>query len=341
MRKFGAWLQILLQILIILTGSYNFFNILTIAMCLPCMIGETSHYDNNKNRSSFFRMSQAVQLAACVAFLSWSCKEMFMVEHVSKMIGIKLTMTKSECNNLIEWTIPIAVASALAFTVITGMGGIIRSKSNRLSTCIRTLVCCSCIAITAVPFLDLTPNMMHQQQTTAHLKPSTWRKIRWHSNSISHGYGLFRRMTGVGQSSPDDPIGYAGLPPSIVARPEIILEAQVDDSNEWRELNFRWKPGSVNQRPLQVAPHQPRLDWRMWFAALGSIKHNPWLVSFIDKILSGCPTVLDLLNEPDLVAGKKNITRVRANLYLMISPGECQASNKFGFGSLSISICHH
>lgn len=53
----------------------------------------------------------------------------------------------------------------------------------------------------------------------------------------------------------------------------------------------------------------------MWFAALGNIQHNAWLVSFVDKILEGCQTVLeDLLDEPEIAAGEA-ITRVRANLY--------------------------
>ena len=36
-RRIGAVFQILLQLVIILTGNYNFFNILTIALCLPCL----------------------------------------------------------------------------------------------------------------------------------------------------------------------------------------------------------------------------------------------------------------------------------------------------------------
>lgn len=41
-RKVGAWMQIFLQVLIIATGNYNFFNLLTVALCLPCMIGSGS-----------------------------------------------------------------------------------------------------------------------------------------------------------------------------------------------------------------------------------------------------------------------------------------------------------
>jgi hypothetical protein len=121
-------------------------------------------------------------------------------------------------------------------------------------------------------------------------------------------------MTGVGPTDPKQ-LGWAGQPPSIVARPEIIFDARIDNSEEWRELNFRWKPGNVNVLPIQVAPHQPRFDWRMWFAALGSVNHNHWLVSFTHKILKGCETVLNLLDEPDLASGKNKITQVRANLY--------------------------
>lgn len=36
-----------------------------------------------------------------------------------------------------------------------------------------------------------------------------------------------------------------------------------------------------------TVPHQPRLDWQMWFAALGNYEHNPWFVSFIYRLLDG------------------------------------------------------
>merc|ERR1711982_269666 len=104
---------------------------------------------------------------------------------------------------------------------------------------------------------------------------------RLQSYHVSNAYGLFRRMTGVGSYKQYDvkKWGWAGLKPSIVSRPEIILEGiledlsynddddDVDDEN-WKEIDFRWKPGNILARPTQVAPHQPRLDWQMWFAAL-------------------------------------------------------------------------
>ena len=38
-------------------------------------------------------------------------------------------------------------------------------------------------------------------------------------------------------------------------------------------------PGDLAAAPTFCLPHQPRLDWQMWFAALGSYQHNPWLLN--------------------------------------------------------------
>ncbi|MEY2482382.1 MAG: hypothetical protein QOK24_910 [Verrucomicrobiota bacterium] len=91
---------------------------------------------------------------------------------------------------------------------------------------------------------------------------------------IVNGYGLFRVMT--------------------KSRPEIIVEGSADGS-EWLAYEFRWKPGDMNQPPHWVAPHQPRLDWQMWFAALGTYRHNPWFVRFLESLLKNNPEVTRLL----------------------------------------------
>ncbi len=44
-----------------------------------------------------------------------------------------------------------------------------------------------------------------------------------------------------------------------------------------------------------VAPHQPRLDRQMWFAALGSSRRNPWLGNLMQRLLEGSEPVLRLL----------------------------------------------
>jgi predicted DCC family thiol-disulfide oxidoreductase YuxK len=77
-------------------------------------------------------------------------------------------------------------------------------------------------------------------------------------------------------------------------RPEIIVQGSNDREN-WKDYTFKYKPGDPRRPPGLVAPHQPRLDWQMWFAALGSYEQNRWFTDFCLRLLQGSPTVLGLL----------------------------------------------
>lgn len=104
----------------------------------------------------------------------------------------------------------------------------------------------------------------------------------WH---IVNGYGLFRRMTGVG-SPPRGSQKWGDQPPSVVAVPAVVLEGS-DDGEQWVEIPFRYALGSTTRQPRRTAPHQPRLEWQMWFAALGSYEQNPFFVHLLYKVLEG------------------------------------------------------
>ncbi len=77
-------------------------------------------------------------------------------------------------------------------------------------------------------------------------------------------------------------------------RPEIIVEGSNDGIN-WLAYEFKFKPGDIHRAPPLVAPHQPRLDWQMWFAALGPAGESPWFDGFAKRLLEGSPSVLGLL----------------------------------------------
>src|SRR5262249_15649623 len=76
-------------------------------------------------------------------------------------------------------------------------------------------------------------------------------------------------------------------------RPEIVVEGS-HDGVTWHAYEFRYKPGAPGRRPRFVAPHQPRLDWQLWFAALMP-PPPPWSESFLVRLLEGSPEVLALL----------------------------------------------
>ena len=89
-----------------------------------------------------------------------------------------------------------------------------------------------------------------------------------------NSYGLFAVMT--------------------TTRSEIIVEGS-HDGVTWVAYEFKYKAGDVQRRPPWVAPHQPRLDWQMWFAALGRYEDEPWFRNFSLRLLEGAPDVRRLL----------------------------------------------
>ena len=96
------------------------------------------------------------------------------------------------------------------------------------------------------------------------------------------------------------------------SRHEIVLEGS-DDGTNWREYEFPWKPGDVMRAPQWNIPHQPRLDWQLWFAALDDPRRVRWFPRFLERVLRNEPAVLALLEKnpfPD-----KPPTFVRALFY--------------------------
>src|SRR5215471_11683816 len=57
-------------------------------------------------------------------------------------------------------------------------------------------------------------------------------------------------------------------------RYEVVVEGTADEfpsrASQWREYEFRGKPNATGRCPPQIAPYHLRLDWLMWFAAMGS-----------------------------------------------------------------------
>lgn len=109
---------------------------------------------------------------------------------------------------------------------------------------------------------------------------------------ILNTYGLFAVMTTI--------------------RDEIVIEGTLDGF-EWKEYHFKYKPGRLNQGISQVAPLHPRLDWQMWFAALGHWRDDAWFTAFILRLLEPSKDVLALLAH-DPFSGEAPIS-IRAKRY--------------------------
>jgi len=133
-----------------------------------------------------------------------------------------------------------------------------------------------------------------------------------------NSYGLFSVMT--------------------TTRPEILVEGS-RDGQSWRTYEFKWKPGPVDVAPTWVAPHQPRLDWQMWFAALGSCRHNPWFLRFQEKLLQGSPAVLSLLKSNPFPALPPKYVRSLLYQYQLAEIDEWRRDGHFWKRELEGSYC--
>jgi len=105
---------------------------------------------------------------------------------------------------------------------------------------------------------------------------------------IINTYGLFAVMT--------------------TTRPEIVIEGS-QDGDTWRPYEFRYKPGDLRRAPPWVEPYQPRLDWQMWFAALGSPQQNTWFYNLAVRLMQGSAPVLRLLANNPFPAGPPRYIR--------------------------------
>ena len=122
---------------------------------------------------------------------------------------------------------------------------------------------------------------------------------------LVNSYGLFAVMT--------------------TRRDEIEVEGSAD-GRTWKAYEFRWKPGDVMRRPEFVAPHQPRLDWQMWFAALGTVDENPWFERFLARLLEGSPPVVGLLAGNPFPGSPPRFVRARLWRYHFTDAAERRAS---------------
>ena len=116
-----------------------------------------------------------------------------------------------------------------------------------------------------------------------------------------NGYGLFAVMT--------------------TERKEIVVQGS-EDGVVWKTYTFRFKPGDPHRAPPWVAPYMPRLDWQMWFAALGTAEQNPWFLRLLQRLLEGSPSVTGLLAENPFPARPPAYVRALSDRYTFTTPTE-------------------
>jgi hypothetical protein len=106
---------------------------------------------------------------------------------------------------------------------------------------------------------------------------------------IANRYGLFAVMTR--------------------GRYEIEFQGSNDGEN-WKPYHFRYKPQELNEAPRIYAPYQPRFDWNLWFASLGSWREYPIVTNTEVRLLSDDKDVLQLFKDNPFPQSPREIRAV-------------------------------
>ncbi|XP_062403181.1 lipase maturation factor 2a isoform X2 [Sardina pilchardus] len=294
-RLTAFYLQVLLQVLIVLSGNYNFFNLLTVALCLSLLDDEHINFllrrpsasvDAHKLQKSVLQkawswMCVCVEVTVYIMFIYWTILHFnLQIDWDKKEVSSKIAFTYHQFMALLKdvmrpsiWIGVLSLTWEIVKAMVKSacMRGVLLRFWSTLQWGVMAAAAASMFAISLVPFtfLDYDANNA--------LWPGVKRAFEVTDRyQLTNSYGLFRRMTGVG------------------GRPEVVIEGSWD-RDTWTEIEFMYKPGNMSASPPFVTPHQPRLDWQMWFAALGPHHQSPWFTSLVHRLLQGKKDVIRLI----------------------------------------------
>ncbi|XP_056273428.1 lipase maturation factor 2a [Pseudoliparis swirei] len=288
--RLGAfYLQVFLQVLIILTGNYNFFNLLTLALCLSLLDDQHVNFwrrkaddkignNDSKLRSWLFYLLEitvwSLMIFGSIVFFDLK------PDSTKNGISSSTAFTYHQFHQFLKTaTIPAIWIGVLSLTweMITAMfrcacvSGFLKRFWGTVQWTVFATAAAAMFTISLVPFTYI------EYDSNARLWPGVRRAYDLVDRyQLVGSYGLFRRMTGVG------------------GRPEVVIEGS-HDAVSWTEIEFMYKPGNLSAPPAAVTPHQPRLDWQMWFAALGDQSQAPWFTSLLYRLLQGKRDVIELI----------------------------------------------
>uniref|UniRef100_A0A673GBC6 Lipase maturation factor n=1 Tax=Sinocyclocheilus rhinocerous TaxID=307959 RepID=A0A673GBC6_9TELE len=311
-RLVAFYMQVLLQLFIILSGNYNFFNILTITLCMSLLDDRhvnfwlrrsTPKTESTSLQTLFSWLAVMLEICTCALLGYWSVRYFdLQVDWENKIVSSKTAFTYFEFNGFLKTvTVPSIWIGVLSLTweIISAMfkctfvRGVLWRLWNTIQWAVMAAATVSMFAISLVPYTYI--------EYGAH--SNLWPGIRTafevtERYQLVNSYGLFRRMTGVG------------------GRPEVVIEGSMD-RNTWTEIEFMYKPGNMSAAPPVVTPHQPRLDWQMWFAALGPHAQSPWFSSLLHRLLQGKRDVIRLIqtDESQYPFSKQPPAYLRAHRY--------------------------
>jgi hypothetical protein len=110
-----------------------------------------------------------------------------------------------------------------------------------------------------------------------------------------------------------------------LVRREPVIEGSADGVT-WLPYELRWEPGDSDRAPPFVAPHQPRVDFQLWFLLLGSRPGARWFDTLLERVLHEPAVVAPLFARNPFPDGPPRFVRVAFYRYRFTDRAERRAT---------------
>lgn len=317
-RLVAFYSQVLLMTLAMLTGNYGFCPLLTLTLCLSLIddtwlnswtgSGLTYKGESVEQSGAADGWKRLAKLAFCTKtslsiIYAVVCCFTLRISTDPPSIQSAIAFSAADVQTFVYYVAPLSALVAgvlLTREIINATTRSLSYKQFKTSRRLTELVGCLVVGLAAagVFFISLVPHLAVDSQLKSTLPQVLQNVQSWTTNNyrLTSPYFFHRRYLEEEEG-----------------RVEVILEGSDRIDSAWKEYNFRFKPGDISDRLPIVAPHQPRLDYQMWFAARGHYSHNHWLLNLVYRLLTQQHEVLELMGENPFPDDPPKF--IRASLY--------------------------
>ncbi|MFH4975402.1 hypothetical protein AB6A40_002111 [Gnathostoma spinigerum] len=300
-RYFSFYPQVILMLGIMCTGNYNYFNAICALHCAAVLI-DSKEYKFSSYRlfgeSPLFVFLRRILSASTMLIALFLFIKYFDIRIDGFSLSSRIAFFSDGFFPFVDRSVFYLTIIGIISFICEIISAVVRYFTEYHVSRFRALLHLIYVILVAVPLfsISIVPFATLSETTQAYIPQKIVDlHLRSYPYQITHSYGLFRRMTG------------------IHGRPEIIMEGAYDPNGPWRPFHFYAKPGRLSTAPRYIIPYHPRLDWQMWFAALGAYQHNPFFISLTYHLLHNNSDVTYLMEKYPFQ--KKLPSFIRANLY--------------------------
>lgn len=118
------------------------------------------------------------------------------------------------------------------------------------------------------------------------------------------------------------------FPTMQTQRQELVILGS-NDGKSWQTYDFKYKPGNPSNPPAVIVPHQPRLDWMVWFVPTQQPLQMHWFGRLMERLHQGSESVTALLANNPFPEGPPRYLRVDSYSYSFATPQERERSGNW------------